>query len=382
MAEFMSPYGTQKILAGVIPANETVRPNWLQTFFGNVRTSNERTVNFDVEFATNNTMGMYVAPTADVVPVDLPDFGHKELHFAYAKEGLNSPDYDEINTRQLGQNFSSVNPAQNEIINIRTKLALAQQRFENLHELNAANLIFTGQHTAQSEKHSKVIYDLGRNKPATPAAAEISYMAGGSPELDLTTLVGNGGAGKRAWDATGGTKPATPVKDLMKMVALAGRRRGVSAVIMSSGAYELLEADINANYAKAADMQVKTSSVIDLKVLPEVEKYQDLNFRRMMPLGNGPSTHIYTYDAVYHDRDTGVETAYVPAGYVACVPDPRYGIKVYGRIIHPKAKYKAMPRWLHSWENAKTGKKEWEFHMNYLMGHRDADSLVSWKVMG
>ena len=67
---FLSPYGTLKVLEGVIPANQTVRPNWLQTFFGRTRTSEAKTVNFDVEFSVKNVMGANVAPDADVEIVD------------------------------------------------------------------------------------------------------------------------------------------------------------------------------------------------------------------------------------------------------------------------------------------------------------------------
>jgi len=379
--EFMNPYSTAKLLSGVIPANQTVRPNWLQTFFGQTRTSEEKTVNFDVEFATNNVMGMHVSPDVDVTPIMLPDYGHKELSFAYAKEGLNSPDYEEINTRRLGQPIGTVDVAANEVINIRAKLALAEQRFENLFELNASNIIFTGKHTASSEKHPKVVYDFGRIRPTDANDADVKYLSGYAPELDLTTLNGNGGIGKRAWGSTGGTKAPTPVKDLITMVNTADRRGGVKAVVMSGNAYDAFEADIIANYKDAATLTLSVQNRIDLKILPVVEKYKSLNFRRSYPVGQGRYVDIYTYDAIYHDRDTRAETKYVPDGYVACLPDSQLGVKVYGRIMHPKAKYAAMPRWINFWENAKTGKREWEVHTNFLMGHIDINSVVAWKVM-
>lgn len=377
MAEqFMTPYGAAKLLQGVIPANQTVRPNWLQTFFGQTRTTDKDTVNFDVEFATKNVMGMNVAADADATPIMLPNFGHQELSFSYAKEGLNSPDYEEINTRRLGQAFGTLDVAANEVINIRSKLAIAEQRFENLHELNAANIIFTGGHVAASEKHPKVIYNFGREIKTTAAGLNSGYV----PEADLTVINDNGGAGKRAWDSTGGTEAPTPVKDLITMVSTANRRSGVKAVLMSSDAYDLFEADVNANYKDAATLTIAVQTRIELHVIPQVEKYQSLNFKRSFPVGQGQNVDIYVYDAVYHTRDKGLEVKYVPKGLVACLPNAQLGIKVYGRIKHPKAKYKAMPRWINFWENAKTGKREWETHMNYVMGHTDINSLVCWQV--
>lgn len=374
--EFLGPYESAKLLSGVIPANQTVRPNWLQTFFGTVRTSEERTVNFDVEFGTKNTMGMYVSPDIDPTPIMLPTSGHKELSFAYSKEGLNSPDYEEINTRALGRPFGQVDVVANEVENVRSKLAIAEQRFENLFELNAANIIFYGAHTAESEKHPKVYYNFGR----TVVTTETALLAGYVPEVDLTTINANGGVGKRAWDSTGGTVAPTPYKDVITMAATALRRRGVAACVMASDAYELFEDDITTNYKTAADLSTAVAGRIELKILPIVDKYQDVNFRRTIQLGNGRFLDIYTYDAVYHARATGTETKYVPDGYVAMIPPSQYGIKVYGRIMHPRARYSAMPRWINFWENPKTGKREWETHTNYLMGHVDINSVVSWKV--
>ncbi len=372
--EFMSPYSTARMLSGVIPANQTVRPNWLQTFFTDVRTSEDKTINFDTEFATKNVMGMNVSPDVDVTPIMLPNYGHKELSFSYAKEGLNSPDYEEISTRRLGDAIGSVNVAANEVANIKDKLALAEQRFENLFELNASNIIFTGGHTAVSEKHPKVIYDFGRTTITTQTAFATGYV----PEVNLVNVdVDGSGAGARRWNQGAGT----PVKDLITMVNTANRRAGISAVVMSGDAYDLFEADIVANYKDAATLTLSVQNRIELKVLPTVEEFQSLNYQRSYPVGNGRFVDIYTYDAVYHTRDTGVETKYVPNGYVACLPNPNLGLKVYGRIMHPKAKYAAMPRWLNFWENQKTGKREWEHHTNYIMGHKDINSVVSWKVM-
>jgi hypothetical protein len=379
---FLTPYQAQKVLEGVIPANQPVRPNWLQSWFGDVNTHNADTINFDKEFAIKNTMGMYVSPEADTTPIQLGTFGHKEMGFVYSKESLNSPDYEEVNTRRLGQQFGQVDIRANVAADLRAKLELSEQRFENLFERKARDILFYGTHTAQSGKHPKVYYDFGRTKPANATAANTAYVAGYAPELDLTTLDGNGGAGKRAWDASGGTAAPTPYKDLVKIVNTARRRGNFSgSILMSGDAYELLEADIEANYKPAADMTTLVEVRLTRIVLPMVEKFQDLNYRRSLNLGSGVSVEIYTYDAVYNDRDTGTETKYVPDGYVVALPVARLGLKRYGKIMHVRADWQAMPRFLNTWEDPKSGKREWESHVSFVMGHRDIDSVVSWKVM-
>jgi hypothetical protein len=149
---------------------------------------------------------------------------------------------------------------------------------------------------------------------------------------------------------------------------------------LTGTAWDYLEADINTNYKTAADMTLSVDNRIQLHVLPTVEKYQDLNFRRTLSLGDGTLVDIYTYDAIYHDRNTGAETRYVPVGKMLVLPSKDKGIKVYGRIMHPDAGFRAQPRFINSWKDQKTGKVETEIHMNYLMGHTDIDTCVSWQV--
>jgi len=377
MAEFLSPYQLRKVLDGVIPANRIARPNFLQTFFSRVEYKLSETVNFDKEFQSNNTTAMYVAPTVDAPIVKLQGFGTQELRFAYVKEGLTSPDWEEINSRQLGQDFGNVDVMANWVENIRKKLTITEFNFENLFELNAANVLVYGTHTASSALHPTVAYDFNRTVVTTDAG----YLKGIVPSIDLTTLNGNGGVGKRAWNSTGGTAAPTPYKDLIKACNTVRRRGSISAVILSGNAWDLLEADITANYSKAADLTLSVDNRIAMHILPTVEKYQDLNFRRSLSLGDGTYVDVYTYSAVWHDRTTGTETSYIPDGYMLVLPQKEKGIKVYGRIMHPDAGYGALPRYINTWKDQKSGKQESEIHMNYLMGHTDINSVASWKVM-
>ena len=398
---FLDPYQASKLLSGVIPANKVKRPNWLQTFFSNESTTEKDTVNFDYEFTAKNTMGMFVLPESDVTPITLNEFGTKELRFSYAKEGLNSPDYEEINVRQLGQQFGNLDVMGNEVANIRTKLALSEQRFENLFELAATNILIYGGYQAASEKHPTIRYDFGRKVIKLPADMNSDLM----PSVNLTSsavvapwdsaqtimpVVATGtdatGAtytsGAKAWTNSNITaKTATPVKDIVKMYETAKFRAGTSACLMSTDAYEAFNFDLITNYK---DSSVTTLDVIlrsQQDILPRVKDVQGLTYKRSYPLGNGELVDIYVYDGFYHTRSAGTITKYVPNGFVVMIPPAENGVKVYGRIKHPRANYQAMPRWINYWEEPKTGKREWEVHTNFLMGHTDIDSVVSWKVL-
>ena len=184
------------MLEGVIPANKDARPNWLQMAFGNVSTTERATVNFDKEFQTKNTVAMYVAPTVDAPLIKLQGFGTTELGFAYVKEGLSDPDYEEIDSRQIGQQFGQVDVLANWARNIRRKLAVTEFNFENLFELNASNLIFTAKHTAESALHPTVVYDFNRTVVTTAEDFSIFYV----PEVYLTILE-SGGVGNLSWTA-------------------------------------------------------------------------------------------------------------------------------------------------------------------------------------
>lgn len=392
---FLDPYQASKILSGVIPANKVKRPNWLQSYFSNVSSTEKDTVNFDVEFTAKNTMGMFVLPESDVTPITLNEFGTKELRFSYAKEGLNSPDYEEINVRQLGQQFGTLDVMGNEAANLRSKLALSEQRFENLFELTATNILLYGGYQAASEKHPTIRYDFGRTVIKTSANLDAMDLV---PSVNLTTtavvapwdanqsimpvLSGTYSDGRKSWSNSNITaKTATPIKDLVKMYETAKFRAGTSVCLMSSDAYEGFNFDLITNYK---DSSVTTLDVIlrsQQDILPRVKDVQGLTYKRSFPLGNGELIDIYVYDGFYHTRTTGVATKYVPNGFVVLIPPADNGVKVYGRIKHPRANYAAMPRWINYWEEPKTGKREWEIHTNFLMGHTDIDSVVSWKVL-
>jgi len=374
----LTPYETSKILEGVIPANRTKRPNFLQNLgWGPYTTRETTTVNFDAEFATKNVATQYVSPNVDAPLVQLGGFGHQELRFAYLKEGLVGASIDELDHRQIGQPIGSVNWMQNYIQDMQKKLAISEANFETRFEVTAASIMLNGGYTVSSQYHPTMTYDFNRTVVTTDAG----YVAGYVPEIDLTTLNGNGGVGKRAWGSTGGTAGPTPYIDFVKACGTTLRRTSIEGVIMSNDAFDLLQADITANYLQAADLTMAVQNRIELQVLPMVENFQDVTYRGSYKVSNGSTVNVYTYTAVVADRTTGVDAALIPDGYMLVVPSKTSGIKIYGRIHHLRANYAAMPRYINMWEDPKTGAVSSEIHSNYLMGHIDIDSLVCWKVM-
>ena len=407
MSEFLSPYAVGKVLSGVLEALPLSRPNWMQTFFGNgFQTSERQTINFDRQYGIKNVMGQFVAPEADATPIQLGNFDTTEFYFSYAKEGWTDDSFTQINQRQLGDQFGVVNPLANAARRLQDKMVEAEHRFENLFEQCAVNIALYGGYEAVSEKHPRVRYNFNR----TVATAYTDFQNPLMPSVNLTTtavtapwdstitimpVVATGGtgtwdsdantgtytAGMKAWTkalVTAGT--ATPVKDLVKMYATALKRTNLEAFHMSDDAYIAFNFDVETNYFAAATTTVSSIVSIQRDIIPRAQQVQGLTFRRMWTFDNGANLPIYTYNAVYHDRTTGVQTPYIGSGWVIGLPVADNGIKIYGRIMHPDAQYSAMPRWVNSWKNSKTGKWEWEEHTSFMMGHTQINALVSWKV--
>lgn len=407
-AAFLSPYQLGKVLSGVIPANQVKRPLWLSKFFGRVDTSIYPTVNFDVEYITKNVMGTFVDSQADTQPIVLPDFGTQEMYFSYAKEGLNSPDYEEIIQRRIGQQFGTADVLGNEAWQLQQKLMYAEQRFENLHEKVSRDILFYSGYSTKTETHRDRKYDFNR----TVASVYGDLIADLVPAANLTTAAiykpwdqtniympviptsGSYTAGQKAWSTANiDAKTATPVADLVKMYETAKFRAGTEACLMSADAYTAFNYDVTKNYPDSASLITSVILRAERDVLPRIKDVQGLTYKRSWPLGNGELVDIYVYDGLYQTREStyaddgstailaNTTVKYVPNGWVVLIPPADTGITIYGRIQHPRAQYAPLPRWLNYWENPKTGKKEWEYHTNFVKGHTEINSVVSWKVL-
>jgi hypothetical protein len=394
---FADPYTSQKILSGVLKAlndGQPKRPNWLQSFYPAPSTTDRETVNFDQQFATRNVMGMFALPNADVDPVMLPTFGHKELSFSYAKEGFVSDGFEELNSRQLGEQFGQPNILANKALRWNLKAAQVEQRFENLFEKVAAEIMLYGGYGAVSEKYPLYVYDFGRTVGTTAAVFAQDLI----PSVNLTTVAVTAPwnsaqvvlpvvptsapytAGEKTWNKTNITAgTATPYKDVLKMVQTADEWDRATAIHMSQDAYEMFNFDIETHFKEAANTETLTLLQIQRDILPRLDTVDSLHFQRTINFGNGRILPIYTYKAVYHDRNTGERKRYIGEGWVNVIPSSGF-VKIHGRIMHPKANWMAMPRWMNYWMNPKTGQEEWEFHSSFVMGNLNINGFVTWKV--
>jgi hypothetical protein len=398
-AQFMGPYDTNKVLSGVLTALPKKRPNWFQSFFTTAPPTNKTTVNFDVEYGTKNVMGMFVDAKVDADPIKLGTFGHKELTFSYSKEKIDSDEFDELNSRQLGDQFGQVDVMRNYAARFLQKTVKAEERFQNLFEKTASEIFLYGGYVAESEKHQTVRYEFGRTVITT--AADLFGAAAKKliPSVNLTTtavtspwgstvlpvVATDGGisytAGMKVWSKTNiDNGDATPVEDLTVMLQTCNERATAKAVHMSDDAYKWFEYDVNKNYKEAADTNILVAQTIERVIMPQLEVVDGLTFRRMWKTSNGVLVPIYTNNAHYNTRADGTETKYVGSGWVLVIPDTG-AIKIYGRIMHKKANWNAQPRFINYWQNQKTGEEEWEIHTSFLMGHTKIDASVAWKVI-
>lgn len=399
--EFLSPYAASKYLEGVIEALPKIRGTLLQeTVVPGFVLRNARSVNLDEEFAIKNTTAMFASPKADVTPIQLGDFSTKELYFAYAKEGWDDADtLETLDQRQLGDQFGTVNIQANIARRLLEKGVIAEQRMQNLFEKTLANMILYSGYEAYSEKHPRVRYDFGRN--VTTTAAQLNSTSSLISSVNLTTsavtapwdssvtilpVVATAGgftAGDKAWTralVTAGK--ATPVADLRRMYETSARWGATPAYyLMSDNAYDAFAFDVTANYSKEADLTLITTARNALPVQVDVMNIDGLTQRTSWTFANGATVPIYTYNAKLNDRTTGVEESIIGSGWVVGIPASSYGLKVYGRISHPKAGYAALPRFINNWMDDKAGINEYEMHTNFLVAHKKINAVTSWKVV-
>jgi hypothetical protein len=374
---FLTPYEQDKVLEGVIPANKVKRTNWLQSLFGNFAFTSNQTINLDEEFATGNPMGQPAAPRSKPSQIQLGEFATREYRFAYTKEVISSDDFEQVNHRQLGQAFGVVNPMENDLMRFRIKYGLALGAIENLYEKSCASILTTCTNVAESPYFPRMTWDFGR----TTATTDAVYLTGEFGAVDLTTLVGNGGTGKRAWGSTGGTKAISPYKDFLKWVSNARNLgKNPTKALMSFDVWDSIQADLIANYKDAATTTILSNARIELQIIPLLENYQDVTFLGSIRVGATP-IDCYSYAGQYNDRITRASTKYYPeSGYLTLVPDSSMLIKRQGRILNRKAGYEPMEIFL-SIKESDRGDIEQEMECSYFFAPLDPNAVITYKVM-
>jgi hypothetical protein len=407
---FQTPFGPSKKIEGYVKGYFQKRPLAFKPFFGDINTTWTDTVNYDIQGNKRNLMGQFVQADIDVYRVQLPNFGTKELTFAYSKEAVGSPNYSEISQRMLAEQPSAVTLdsarlARAVAANMQDQFTLAYERFENLYEYARTNILLYGTFdttlATPNGEHKQVVWDMQRTKlvngttnDANERAANEAYIRSDIvPEVNLTTLWANTStavAGGLSWDSKDASNSnaavtpsvaVSPVKHLNRMLEVAAYRSGTAAIFMADDAYSWLQYDINTNYKDAANTLYRVlDPTIDLEILPYIKEIEGLTLRRMWNAGGGMMIPIYTYNGKYNRRDTGAKEAYFPDGHVLLVPPADNGAVRFGKIQHIKAFWAAMQFWVNSWVGEKSGIESFEIHTNFVVYHKDINSVVCWKV--
>ena len=384
MAEIVTvydPYQVKAILDGVQKGRAIKRPNFLQSFFGDRGLSESDSIRMDIEFNIGNPMGQPVNPDVDAPELDLPQYGHKAYGWTYVKEAVTSrsdPDF----MRRIGDALNvGADPTVVLAEDFRKRQQFSLNAMENYEELVARDILVSGKHIAKSDYATTVVTDFEKSVATTST----EYVAGEWGNVDLTSITHNGGAGKAAWSATGGTKVVDPLQDLKMWASYMSRWDSLDSIVMSYDAYLVLEAALNGDlYKNARDLTIN--------VAPEdriyetfgsaLETFEGVTLQRVLRLDNR-KIPVYTYDGKYTLR-TGTDRtkqSYMPNGYVLMIPTSANQVKRYGRIQHLKAQWRAMPLWINQWMNERHGTFGQEMHRALFMGLRRPDSVKSIKVI-
>ena len=466
---FGTPYSPPLRIGGLIKGNKRPRPNAISAFFANRATEQALKILVDIEANSSNVMGQYVGYDIDTQRVHLPTMGVAEFGFAYSKEKIGSPDWEEIIQRQAMEQLyaatlDSARLMGNYTANIAKQMELAHGRMDALTEKACCDLVLTGIHDtvmySPRGDARPMRWALGRtilqnpggivstastnaanNTAAVRALNTASIIGTGVtvngatyaysgqvpdmvPQTDLTTLFANTSTavgGGLSWDSVDGATGTSvagvlmdvalpsPVKTVFRMLKISGWRSGGYAIVMSNDAYAWYINDLNKNYLVQANVlnSVIDDRRFDLEFAAYVTQNDGLTFRRW--LDTGIAAHdgtgmlgannldvvnsglsqlteglgrlpIFTYDAKYTNRATGILEPFWNNGFVAVMPNPDFGNIRYGIIRHLNAKFQAVPRWVNYWLNPQTGFEEWELHSAPAYFHSDPNAMIVWKV--
>lgn len=408
---FQTPFGAGKEISGYIKGTEQKRPLLFKNSFGDVDTTWHDTVNYDIQGNQRNLMGQFVDPDVDTYRIQLPNFGTKELSFAYTKEKVGSPAYSEIYQRVLGQQPNSVSLDKTTLAravaqNMQTQFQKAYERIENLHELIRTNLLVYGTFNTTlatpTGQHKEVKWDMGRTTYAWGTgstqgvrdANKDAFLNEIIPEGNLTTIKANTStdvAGGLSWDSKDGANSnaavtqvvaVDPIKHVNRWMDVAANRAGTDYIVMGDDAWSWYLKALNTTYKDMMDTQFsRKAPLLSLDLYPHPQEIEGLTLQGFHMYGATP-VPVYTYNGRYTDRDTGVKTRFMPQGYVLLVPPKAYGAVRYGKIQHIKAYWAAQQIWINSWKGEKNGIEEFEMHSNFVIYHTDIDSVVCYKVCG
>jgi hypothetical protein len=386
-------YGVNAVLDGIQKARTMKRPLFFQSFTGNRGLSDSDNIRMDIEFAVGNPMGQPVNPDVEAPELDTPQYGHRFYEWTYVKELVSSrmdADFRRRIGEVIGAGGDPVVALQQDFL---SRQVLSLNAMDNYEELFAGDLLLYGNHLSKSEFSNTVYFDFFRPKVTTDA----EYLAGDWSLANLTgtdvikngltipKFNGNGGIGKRAWNATGGTIAVDPVQDMKTWCHWASRDENIEACLMSFDAYEAYYTMKNSDKYKALrDLTINVSPNDRLleNLSAPMEEYEGVTLQTVDYI-NGHWIPIYTYDGKYTLRNVANvgKQAFMPNGYVILIPSKDNQVKRYGRIQHFKAGWAAMPLWINQAMNEWTGAYKQEFHRALFMGLKQPNRVKTIKVM-
>ena len=376
MARFLTPYDLDEI-SGILVDREYPLPNELQSNFGTVNLFETETIDLD-KVSPDLRIGIFVAPEVNAKPTTGRGYDTKVFYPGYWKD-KSTVDFRNIRKRRPGQALSTPTTNGGKIAAMmQDHMDIMKAKRIRLLEWIAAEILITGGYTAVSELHPSITLDLEPNI-ATDAA---TLNGGNANRANLTAstyrgwdvITDNGGAGKRAWDQTGGTAAVSPIGDYEQM--LEAMWEAPAKVYMSDNAWALFSADarfdtfVDNTKADLGSMQRDTS--------PRQATPEGLKLRGYV---NG--TPIYTYNAFYQATGDaiGVDTKYLDDGLVIMVPNSVYGSQNFGAIQHGGADFQASELFWNSWISDEDGKPWLQGQSAPLLLHNKINSTVCWKVM-
>lgn len=384
MDRVWSPDQVELQIAPLIQRGTTLpKTRFLQSFFGDVNTTEDLSIAMDIEANRRNMVAEWVHPEGVPNEYKLPRSGFREYGFGYIKTMVTnnlSPNF----ARRLGELIGKGGDP-NRLDEFQEQQMIALDSRFNRFELTARDLIFNGTYTAEGEKHPAIKFDF----PKVTAATSAQYQGNSAiawSKVDLTTLNHNGGVGKAVWSDSGNNS-GTKIVDVLTDLSIwhkhfRDRHDGWASLIMSSNTFATFENNIQTVRADAKDLTkyVLAEDRIYAQFQPKLIPFKAVGLMRVVTI-NGVQVPIYVYDGVYTDVTTGIETKFVPDGYVIGMPDSSNQVIRYGRIMHYLAQWKAMPLWVQEYREPRTGAYEQTFHTSIFMGVKNPDAIMVCKVM-
>lgn len=370
MPRFLNPYELDEI-SGVLSDRDHPTPSELQSNFGVTQLFDTETIDLD-KVSPDLRIGIFVAPDQQAKPSTLRGYQTKVFYPGYWKD-KSTVDFRNIRKRRVGEPLNGSLTSGGKIrLAIQDHMELMEDKRTRLLEWISAQLLLFGQYTATSERHPPVLIDMERNV-VTDAAG---LNGGNANQADLTVIDDNGGAGKRAWDATTPTVPNSPVNDLNEMLRAAWEP--IRKIYISDDAWSELIKD--PDFDTLISTQVTTMTSFDVDLLPSQQSKEGLKLRGIIGIQRIP---IWTYNATYQATTAAITvlTKFIPDGYVIMVPDSSFGVQAYGAIQHAGADFQARELFWNSWTTDEDGKPWLQGQSAPAFLHTKINSTVAWKVM-